>query len=46
VHIDPEARKRALAGADEQLRRLAIDSAGKRLVEALQGVAAGTGGVR
>jgi L-malate glycosyltransferase len=42
VHIDPEARKRALAGANEQLRRLAIDSAGKRLVEALQEVAAAT----
>ena len=45
VHIDPEARKRALVGADEQLRRLAIDSAGKRLVEALEGVAAATGEV-
>jgi glycosyltransferase involved in cell wall biosynthesis len=43
VHSDPDARKRALAGTDEQLRRLAIGSAGKRLVEALQSVA-GAGG--
>jgi hypothetical protein len=43
VSGDPEARERALAGADEQLQRLAIASAGKRLVEALLAVA-GAGG--
>jgi glycosyltransferase involved in cell wall biosynthesis len=43
VSGDPEARERALAGADERLQRLAIASAGKRLVEALLAVA-GAGG--
>ncbi len=42
VLVDPEARQRATAGADEQLRRLAIESAGKTLVETLRAVA-GTG---
>jgi glycosyltransferase involved in cell wall biosynthesis len=46
VHSDPEVRKRALAGVDAQLRRLAIESAGKRLVEALQSVASGAAGAR
>jgi glycosyltransferase involved in cell wall biosynthesis len=46
VQSDPEGRRLALVGADEQLRRLAIDSAGKRLVEALQGVTAAGGEVR
>ncbi len=39
VHDDPEARERALAGVDGQLRRLAIDAAGKTLVETLTAVA-------
>jgi glycosyltransferase involved in cell wall biosynthesis len=43
---DPAARKQAVAGADEQLQRLAIDSAGKRLVEALLAVAEAGGGGR
>ncbi|MDQ1360279.1 MAG: hypothetical protein QOJ44_656 [Acidimicrobiaceae bacterium] len=38
VLSDPEGRKQALAGSDDQLRHLGIESAGKRLVEALQGV--------
>jgi glycosyltransferase involved in cell wall biosynthesis len=38
VSSDPEARRQAVAGADEQLQRLAIGSAGKRLVEALMAV--------
>jgi glycosyltransferase involved in cell wall biosynthesis len=46
VHSDPEVRKRALAGVDAQLRRLAIESAGKRLVEALQSVASAAAGAR
>jgi glycosyltransferase involved in cell wall biosynthesis len=44
VCSDPEAQQRALAGADEQLQRLAIGSAGKRLVEALMAVAGAGGG--
>ncbi|HEY6622246.1 MAG TPA: glycosyltransferase family 4 protein [Acidimicrobiales bacterium] len=44
VHGDPEARERALAGADGQLRRLSIESAGKTLVATLTAVAgAGVG---
>jgi glycosyltransferase involved in cell wall biosynthesis len=35
VNSDPEARERALAGVDGQLRRLAIESAGKTLVATL-----------
>jgi glycosyltransferase involved in cell wall biosynthesis len=46
VLIDPDGRKRALAGSDDQLRHLGIESAGKQLVEALQAVAGTSGRAR